>query len=130
MPDEGDKVCLVNVQHVRITYPFDELIRHSPDKTAFGHATKDRTHPKVMEDLHWSLNQKVLPDHKDNVAGSSQVKNNGKDDQTKLTCLIAQYMLILAQTCNTIKQVLYIYTYIYIYKLFCLIVLNVTLVHN
>ena len=36
-----------------------------------------------MEDLHWSLNPKILLDLKDNAVGSPCVKNKG--DQTNVT---------------------------------------------
>ena len=82
--DESGKFCKVNVQDINVTYPVNVLIRHLPEETASGCATKYKTHPKIMEHLHWSLNLKVLPDFKYNVVGSSQAKNDGKDDQIKL----------------------------------------------
>ena len=38
-----------------------------------------------MEALKWSVNPKVLLDLKDNLVGSSTIKNCDKDDQDKLT---------------------------------------------
>ena len=38
-----------------------------------------------MKDLHWSLNLKVFLYLKDNVVGSSKIKNNGQDNQRGLT---------------------------------------------
>ena len=68
------EVCKVNVQDIKTTYPVDELIRYIPDETAFGCATNYQAHLKLMEDLHWSSNQKVLPDLKDDAVGSSQIQ--------------------------------------------------------
>ena len=60
LADVGDKSCKVNVQHIKITYPGDELINCLPDEKAFGHVTKYYVHPKLVEDLHWSLNPNIL----------------------------------------------------------------------
>ena len=48
----------------------DELIKWLHDEKAFGHANKYHTHPNLLEDLYWSVNQIVLPDVKDHPVDS------------------------------------------------------------
>ena len=58
--DASGKTCKVNVQDVKMIYPVDELIKYIPDDEAFGCAAKYHAHLKYVQDLHWSLNEKVL----------------------------------------------------------------------
>ena len=82
MAEKYGKIHEVNVQDVKVTYLVNELIKCLPDESAFEHATRYFACPKHMEDLHWSLNPKILPDLRDSLVGSSQTQKN-KYDQTK-----------------------------------------------
>ena len=59
-----------------VAYPVDEL-KCLPDEIAFGHATQYRAYLKLMEDLHWSFNPKILQDLKGNIFWSPSVQNKG-----------------------------------------------------
>ena len=73
--DESGKIHKVNVQDVKVTYPFNELIKCLPDNKAFGCAATYHAHPKHIGPA-WSLNSNVLPDTQDWNAGSSSSTTN------------------------------------------------------
>ena len=50
----------------------DKLIKCAPDEKAFEHVTKYYAHPKLIQNLNWSLYPKVLPNIKDDQVGSPQ----------------------------------------------------------
>ena len=68
--DKSGMICKVNVQYIKVTYPVDKLIKCLPDAKAFGQPTKYWVHLKLMEDVCWFLDLKILPDLKDNTIGS------------------------------------------------------------
>ena len=62
LTDISGKTCNGNVQdvqHAKVTYPVDELVKYIPNENAFGLAMKYRSHPKLMEDLKWSFNTEI-----------------------------------------------------------------------
>ena len=96
--DESGKICKVNVQHIKVTYPGDQWIKCLPDEKAFGCATRYQLHSHLMEDLNWSLNTKTLLYPRNNIVASTQMPS----DQTNLT----QNMSVPdTQTKNTSKCV-------------------------
>ena len=58
--DGSGEICKVNVPDIKVIYPFYECIKCLFDEIDFGNATKYRAHTKLIEELHWSLNQKTL----------------------------------------------------------------------
>ena len=67
---KSGKIHKANVQDIKVTYPGGELIKCLPNETAFGCPTKYRAHLKLMENLYWSLNPKILQDLKVDIAQS------------------------------------------------------------
>ena len=69
--EESGKICMVNFQDIKVTYPVGELImiKRVPDEKAFVHTAKYQAHPQLMEDSNLSLNLKILPDLRDNTVG-------------------------------------------------------------
>ena len=54
--DESGKPHKVSIQDVKLVYPIDKLIGHSPDVTTFRHATKYVVCPMLIKDSQWELN--------------------------------------------------------------------------
>ena len=85
LADKGDMIYKINILDVKITCTVNKLIKHLPDETTSGYATKYWDHSKLMEDLHCIFNLKILPNLKTSIIGSSQVKTNSEYDKTKFT---------------------------------------------
>ena len=67
-------------------YPVSEVIKYLPDDKSLGFAAKYHVHLKHFEDLHWSVNENVLPDSQDHETRPHSSKAG--IDQTVLVNLI------------------------------------------
>ena len=62
LSNENSKTHNSNVKDIKIMHPVGELIKYMPGDTAFGHTARYCAHLTHLKDLHWSLNEHILPD--------------------------------------------------------------------